>query len=234
MNKRLGAIAVAAIVAAAGLFSSPSNSAANTPYCKVPFCIVALTGTGPSPSNVTMHAANGLIFANGDSVSHTVVFANGLCTLTVPADDEATCKDPFTSFVGSYPYTVDDKFPGTVGTTPLRRFVTLTARTHNIRGGTRLTLRGRVSFDCPDPCLMGRTSGRHYVSVVVLARDGKRPFQSIATVNPRYLAQVPGRWSLTVRPGETTTYIARVTGQLPQGRLWTDARSRPFTVRIRH
>jgi hypothetical protein len=235
MNKRLAALAIVAVAlaAAAGLFASPSNSAATTPYCKVPFCIVSLEATGPSPSKVKMYAFQALSFANTDSVSHTVVFANGRCTLTVSPGPPGWdgCKDNFASFVGTYLYTVDGKFPGTVVTTPLRRFVTLTARTHSIRGRTRLTLHGRVSFDCPRYCLA--PSGRHYVSVTVLARNKREHrFHRIGTVNPRYLAKVPGSWTLTVQPGTTTTYIAKVTGQLPQGQLWTNAESHPFRVRI--
>jgi hypothetical protein len=193
-----------------------------------------------------MIAANDLDFVNNDSVNHTVVFANGLCSLTVtPGEQEgggigAYCKDfNFTRYAGSYAYTVDGTFPGTVVTTPMRRVVTLIARTHDIRGGTRLALRGRVSFYCPGPC-----SARELSSVTVLARNGsKHPFRPIATVNPRHLqvhyrgpgidATIRGSWNLTVQPGGTTTYIAKVTGRVPQGRIWTDAKSRPFTVRIR-
>jgi plastocyanin len=243
MSKRLAAIATlaAAAAAGAGLFANPSNSAANDAtggYCLAPWCIVSLTAAGPSPSTVTMHAGDNLNFANNDSVAHTVVFTNGLCSLTVtPGEQEGGapwvhCKDNFTLYVGSYAYTVDGNFPGTAVTTPLRRVVTLTARTHSIRRGTRLTLHGQVSVHCRQPCFA--PSERHYVSVIVLARNNsKHPFQPVATVNPRFLAKVPGRWTLTVQPGETTTYITKVTGQLPQGRIWTSARSRPFTVRIR-
>lgn len=242
MNKRFGAIPtlVAAVAATAGLFAGPSNSAANKStggYCKVPFCIVRLTGTGPSPSNVKMHAANYLELSNWDSVTHTVAFANGLCSLTIRAGAHwRRCKNNFPYFAGSYPYTVDGKFPGTVVTTPLRRVVTLTARTQDIRRRARLTLHGRLTLDC-GPCFAPNL--RHYVSVIVLARsDSKHPIQPIATVNPstwqtsRYLAT--SRWTLTVQPDATTTYIARVKGQLPQGRIWTSATSPRFTVRIRH
>ena len=95
MNRRLGAIAilVAAAAAAAGLLASPSNSAAKyatSAYCKVPLCFVALTATGPSPSNVKMHAGeSGLGFLNRDSASHTVVFANGLCSITLTPGEES-------------------------------------------------------------------------------------------------------------------------------------------------
>jgi plastocyanin len=240
MNKRLAsvAIALAAGAAAAGLFASPSNSAANYAtgaYCKVPLCVVRLTGTGPSPSNVKMHAGDTLIFDNRDSVTHTVVFANGRCSFTLAPGFESRgdCNINFSHYVGRYAYTVDGKFPGTVVTTPLRRLVTLTARTHTIRPGTRLTLHGRVSFSCPQPCYV--LSGWYHVAVIVLARhDGKHPFRPIATVNTRFLTEVPGRWKLKVQPAVTTTYIAKATGQLPQGQVWTKARSRPFTVRARH
>src|SRR5262249_38158412 len=51
-------------------------------------------------------------------------------------------------------------------------------------------------------------------------------------------------WKLNVMPDVTTTYIAEVTGQRlcyfpasrcaqPQGQLWANPKSRPFTVRIR-
>jgi hypothetical protein len=247
MNKRFGALAllVAAVAAAAGLFASPSNSAANHStgaYCQIPYCLVSLTATGPSPSTVKMHAATDLDFVNNDSVNHTVVFANGLCSITVtPGESEgggfgAYCEDNFTRYAGSYAYTVDGTFPGMAVTTPLRRVVTLIARTHDIRGGTRLRLGGRVNFSCPGPCFAN--GGTDYTSVTVLARDGsKHPFRPIATVSPRcrpgVRCSLSGRWKLTVQPAGTTTYIAKVTGQLPQGRIWTDAKSRPFTVRIR-
>jgi hypothetical protein len=51
-------------------------------------------------------------------------------------------------------------------------------------------------------------------------------------------------WKLKVQPRVTTTYIATVTTQRlcyypasrcahPQGQVWSNAKSRPFTVRIR-
>ena len=245
MTTRLAAVAtlLAAVAATAGLLASASSGAASTAYCKVPFCVVSLTATGPSPDNVKMQAGTDLDFANNDSVSHTVVFANGLCSLTVtPGEQEGGapwvfCTDNFTSYVGSYAYTVDGKFPGTAVTTPLRRVVTLTARTHSIRRGTRLMLHGQVSVICPEKplgCAFAPSPRQREMTifrVAVLARDNsKQPFQPIATVKPRYLAKVPGSWTLTVQPGNTTTYIAKVTGQLPQGQIWTNATSRPFTI----
>jgi len=252
MNRRFGAVAivVVAVAAAAGLFASPSNSAQN--------CVlgcVALTGAGPSPSTLKMVAAGGMSFDNTDSVSHTVVFANGLCTLTLTPGEmggpgvyvnglgHPDCKKNFPRYVGSYAYTVDGKFAGTVVTTPLRRFVTLTARTHTIRRGTGLTLHGQVSTGgtCdPEP---GPSKYDPLPPAIVLARhDGRHPFQPIATVRVKFRLghgtvcgqRVKWVWKLKVQPAVTTTYIAKVTGQSPRGQLWTKARSRPFTVRIRH
>jgi hypothetical protein len=256
MSKRLGAIAlvVAAVAAATGLFASPSNSASNVcprwwqwhPW--MGGCLVTLTATGPSPSRMEMPAGSFLVFANSDSVSHTVVFADGRCSLTLTPGEgfdawarvspKWDCHDNSSFYVGSYAYTVDGKFSGTVVTTPVHRVVTLTARTHTIRGDTRLILHGQVnppgwSYRVSDP-----PGWRDYVSVVVLARhNSKHPFRPIATLNPglmkKELVGSYQRWRLTVHPGATTTYIAKVTSQLPQGQIWTNAKSRPFTVRIR-
>jgi plastocyanin len=243
MNKRFaaGASLVAAGAAAAGLFAGPSKSAASNPYCKfVGPCVITLTGTGPSPSTLTMHAWRGLSFINTDSVTHTVVFANGLCYLTLTPGEQtnggpgAYCKSDFTAYAGTYAYTVDGKFPGTVITRPLRRSVTLTAGAHTIRSGRRLTLHGEVTWQ------HGGLVFRPPFPVIVLARHNSRqPFKPIATLSARFHGGVtPDKngFRLIVQPGVTTTYIAEATGQLPQarGEVWTPAKSRPFTVRVRH
>jgi len=244
MNKRLAAraILVAAVSATAGLLAGPANSHPNNGQCDAFGCQVALTGAGPSPSTLTMHAEQGLTFFNSDSVSHTVVFANGLCSLTFAPGQGGPhgpfCDDNFAFYVGIYPYTVDGKFQGTVVTTALRRSVTLNARTHTIRRGTRLILRGRVNPPGWRHHVSNPPGWRTNVSVIVLARhNSKHPYRPIATVNPGLMAKVPGNWkqnwTLTVQPGQTTTYIAKVTAQVPQGQIWTNPRSRPFTVRIR-
>ncbi len=240
MNKRLGANAMlgALVAAAAGLLASTSNGADKPPNCTHPFgCEVTLTGAGPSPSTLEMHALGGLHFYNPDSVPHRVVFANGLCSLTVPPGQDSGCGR-FIAFVGSYAYTVDGKFPGTVVTTPLPRSVSLTARTHMIRGGTRLTLHGQV--------MRSNTGAAPPPPVVVLARDNSgQAFEPVATVRTRGSHQATYRWKLDVQPDVATTYIAKVTAQRscyypasgcahPQGQLWANAKSRPFTVRIQH
>jgi len=265
MNKRLGAITivVAAVAAAAGPFASTSNSAPTLPLT-VPksdvcssghpgpgsFCEIFFTATGPSPSNLTKAAGTGLEFWNRDSVSHTVVFANGLCTFTLTPGEGASpgavvngvsqpkCNHDFLFYVGNYAYTVDGKFPGTVVTKPVPRTVTLTARSHTIRRGTRLTVHGRVSWNNQNPLWGSKQRFR----VIVLARhEGRHRLEPIATVGVRWglgkgtkIGWIRYGWKLNVQPGVTTTYIAEVTTQFPpaHGQIWTNARSRPFTVRV--
>jgi rhamnose transport system substrate-binding protein len=80
--------------------------------------------------------------------------------------------------------------------------------------------------------------------VVVLARHSSRqPFEPVATVRTRGSHRITYRWKLDVQPETAATYIAEVTAQglcyvasrcaHPQGQVWTNAKSRPFTVRIR-
>jgi plastocyanin len=141
---------------------------------------VSLTATGPSPSTLKMGAGNSLSFDNAGSVSHTVVFANGLCSLTIaPRKQSDTCAY-LAFFVGSYAYSVDGKAPGMVDTTPAFRSVTLSARTHEIRRGERLTLHGRATWD--NTCCEFATKAPF--PVTVLARyAGTQTFKEIATVS---------------------------------------------------
>jgi hypothetical protein len=244
MNVQLGATLVAAVATTAGLFASPSSGKPTS--CSKPLaCSVSLTATGPSPSRLTAPAASYLTFGNADSVPHTIVFANGLCSFALAAGEsggpggwEIGVQHPdctgnnFTYFVGNYPYTVDGTFAGTVVTTPLRRVVTLTARTHTIRHGTRLTLHGRVSWLNYNPMLP-----REQFRVIVLARrDGRHAFVPLSrgrvwSSQPyEARATIEYGWKRIVHPGAKTTYIAEVTAK---SSVWSIAKSRPFAVRIR-
>jgi hypothetical protein len=197
-------------------------------------------------------------FANTDSVTHTVVFANGHCTLTLTPGEQGgpgvsingsqnPC-DNFPYYVGHYPYMADGKFPGTIETTPWPSSVTLTAPTHTIRPGTRLILHGQLTapyFGGPLPLRKGWR-----FPVIVLARhNGRHPFRRIATVLiPSWTdkvdqGEVAYPWKLTVRPAARTTYIAESTGQIillngtgqiPQGQFWAKVTSHPFPVRTQH
>ena len=238
MNNRIGVVAVvvAVVAATAGLLASPSKSAARSTNVCQPEphpCPIALTSTGPSPSTLKKPAERIVAFTNLDSVAHTVVFANGLCSLKLAANESGSCTSNFTEYVGTYPYTVDGKFSGAVITMPLPRSVTLTAPTHTIRSGTRLALHGQVAW---------LSNGHLYkppFPVIVLARhNSNQPFKRVATLSASQQVSKPGAngWRLTVQPTQTTTYIAKATGQLPGGRgqVWANATSRPFAVRIRH
>jgi hypothetical protein len=125
---------------------------------------------------------------------------------------------------------VDGKFPGTVDTRPGLRSVTLTARTHTIRRGERLTLYGQVMWDNRATPL---TSKVPFPVIVLTRHEGSQPLKPLAAVAVRR-GEHGYFWRLNVRPGVQTTYIAELKGQLPEGQVWMRARSRPFTVRIRH
>lgn len=240
MSKRLSAIGIVVtlISSAAALLAAPSHGAGDPQNCGFR-CRVDLTTTGPSPSALAMSATGILHFANADSVSHTVEFTNGLCSISVGVGQWfAGCPSRFMRFVGSYGYTVDGKFSGIVMTTPLSRSVSLTARTHMIGSNSRLTLHGRVirsnSGAAPPP------------PVVIRARhDSSRPFEPIATVRTKGSHQTAYGWKLTVQPNVATTYIAKVTTQRlcyypaarcaqPHGQVWANATSQPFAVGSRY
>jgi plastocyanin len=182
--------------------------------------LISLTSSGPSPSTLKMDAGRYLLFSNTDSVTHSVVFANGLCSLTVTPGERVgpassvngsqhpDCDDNFSFCVGSYAYTVDGKFPGTLETMPAYRAVTLRARTHRIRRGERLTLHGRAMWDNNATSLATQAA----FQVIVLARyAGSHTLEPIATVaiSP---GDASGLWHLKVRPGIATTYIAELNG----------------------
>jgi hypothetical protein len=196
---------------------------------------ISLTATGPSPSTLRMGAGNFMLFDNTDSVTHTVVFGNGLCSLTLSPGEQAgpgnelgpdnpDCADNVTFGVGSYPYSVDGRFSGRVETMPAYRSVTLKARTHTLRISKRLTLHGRVTWD--SSCC--EFANKVPFPVIVLARSSASDtFEEIASVATN------GLWHLRVRPRVSTTYVAKLSGQLAGTSIWEPATSRPFTVRMR-
>jgi hypothetical protein len=232
----VGLVAVLAVVA----FPSDGSAYAESSY-------VVLTASGPSPSTLTTGAGKYLLFSNEDLVPHTVAFPNEGCKFSVPpgyvygpggqaisAGQQQqflppACSSDFPFYVGSYDYTVDGQFAGMVVTTPDQRSVTLTARTHRVRRGERLTLHGEVRWDnTATP-----NGGRPPFPVIVLARyAGSQTFKAIATVTMPGVVDVQGSWHLKVRPGVATTYMAELIGQLHGGTIWRQAASRPFTVRI--
>jgi hypothetical protein len=168
------------------------------------------------------------LWINQDTVTHTVAFANGRCTVQVAPDATAGCPEGFSNGAGDYAYTVDGTAQASVVVQLAGRTVTLGARTHKIAGGARLTLHGQLSSFVPLPS-PGPAS-----PVTVLARpDRMHPFRRIAVVKPK-IDHSKGsfgelRWHLRVRPQAQTIYIAEANTQ-PQ--TWQQAWSKPFRVRV--
>jgi hypothetical protein len=196
---------------------------------------IVLTPTGPSPAVMTILGGMYPVWTNNDSVTHTVVFANGSCSIQVAPGGYGQCPNGFGSgFVGDYPYTVDNTFQASIVISVTNRSVSLTARRHTIRRGKQLRLHGTLhDYDISPP---GPGSPQ---PIIVLARhDGHHPFRRIAVVTakvhrtPKPLGQL--RWQVRVRPRRRTTYIVEANFQPPGGQVWQQAWSRPFRVVVRH
>jgi hypothetical protein len=70
-------------------------------------------------------------------VTHTVVFANGLCSIDVAPASRGQCTSGFfMSYVGDYPYAVDGTSQANVVIEAVGRSVSLGARTHSISRGS--------------------------------------------------------------------------------------------------
>ena len=168
---------------------------------------------------------------NQDQVTHTVTFANGLCSIQLAPGDQGECSNDFFAVVGQYPYTVDGAVQASVNVSVYRRTVTLTARRHRIKQGTRLLLHGMLDYG-----VLGGSppSFATRMPVTLLARHGRHhPFRRVvvsAKLKTRRSLPSGFRWQLSVRPKTTTTYIAEATSD-PS--YWQPAMSRPFTVVVR-
>jgi hypothetical protein len=95
---------------------------------------IALTPTGPSPAVLTIPAGLYPVWFNNDTVPHTVVFANGSCSIQVAPGALGQCTNRYGGgYVGEYAYTVDNTFQASIVTVADGRSVSLTARQHTIR-----------------------------------------------------------------------------------------------------
>jgi hypothetical protein len=202
--------------------------AAASAFCGVP---VVLTPSGPSPAALTVPAGLYPFWDNNDQVTHTVVFANGLCSLELAPGAAEGCNFPL--LVGLYPYAVDGTIQASVVVNALPpTTVTLTARSHKLSRAAHLLLHGMLnwSMSCGPPIF-----GPLRVPIVVLARhDRHHPFRRFTTV--RSEARTPDggyAWRLNLHPNGKTIYIAKVTyqpvGEQGQRQAW----SRPFRVIVR-
>lgn len=204
-----------------------------------PVFLISLTPTGPSPAVMRTPAGLGPVaFGNTDTVTHTVDFANGLCSLQIAPGDRAGCTNGFWGYVGDYPYTVDGTAQGELVVEAVGRSVSLAARSHSINRGSRLTLHGRLqeananwsppSAGVPQP-------------IIVLARaDRYHAFHRIAVVRAKLHPGKRGNpfgellWQLRVHPRAKTIYIAEANYQPQGGQVWQRAWSKAFRVHVRH
>jgi hypothetical protein len=188
---------------------------------------IALTPAGPSPSFVTAAAGMYPVWINQDQVPHTVVFADGRCSLEMAPGETKGCSSGFSGFAGRYPYTVDETVQASIVVVPQRRDVTLTARSHRIRLGAQLTLHGRVTL----PVLSPPAPPLPQPVTLLARRDSRQPFRRIAVA----IATPHGGqllWQLRVRPRATTVYVAQANSQPAGGMFWQRARSSPFKVLV--
>jgi hypothetical protein len=200
---------------------------------------ILLTATGPSPAVMTIPAGMYPVWMNQDSVTHTVVFANGLCSIQVAPGAIGQCTNGYgDGYVGDYAYTVDNAFQASIVIVADGRSVSLTGRSHSIRRGSALRLHGRLQdYDLSPP---GPGSEQ---PIIVLARhDRYHPFRRIAVVmaklhpTPKSDSHPWGEliWQLRVRPRARTIYIAEANYQPQGGQVWQQAWSKPFKALVRH
>jgi hypothetical protein len=188
---------------------------------------IVLTPTGPSPSVLTIPAGLYPVWQNGDTATHTVVFANGLCALQLSPGGIGNCAN-ISQFAGQFAYTVDGTFQGSVNVVPDGRAVTLTARSHSITRGAVLKLHGELGVSILSPPVPPGPQ-----PVVVLARpDRYHPFHRFRVVT----ATTHGwhlQWHLRVRPHARTIYMAEANSQPAGGQYWDNAWSKSFRVAVR-
>ncbi len=195
---------------------------------------VSLTSTGPSPSALTIFVVHSAVmFNNTDTVTHTIAFANSSCSGDVAPNGGLECVIPET--VGDYAYTVDGTTQATVTVAPEPRSVTLRAKHHGFRLGSRVRLHGSLAAGVigSPPAFQGPR-----MPVRVFARpDASHPFHLIAIVHsrpfkkPHYPAH--SVWVLWVRPHAHTTYMVEANSQPKGGQFWENARSTLFGVYAR-
>jgi hypothetical protein len=201
---------------------------------------IELTASGPVPATLTLvdGEANFAVWQNSDTVTHTVTFADGLCSIQVPPGATMGCRSDWD--VGKYGYTVDGTSQASLTYTPDPRTVTLTANSHTIQRGTHLHLHGFLSYGTEATNLPGVGAYFTFMPVTVLARHNRhQPFHQIANAATGSLAFRLGDhtdfwpWWLDLHPKATTTYITEVNYQPDSGQVWQNAMSKPFTVVVR-
>ena len=228
MVRRRWLLAQVALLGVLAVLALPSSGSA-----LVAFVPTYLTANGPSPAVQTVGVGAYPVWVNQDSVTHTVVFADGRCSLELPPGSGFLgCSTGFS--VGDYTYTVDGTIQASLVVVADWRTVTLRARSHRIHRGSVLMLHGKLAVGTGSPPVLEGPR----MPVTVLARpDRRHPFHRIAVVSAkprrsRDPAHAHSVWHLRVRPRASTTYIAEANSQPPGGQYWQQALSSPFRVRV--
>jgi hypothetical protein len=185
--------------------------------------VIVLTPTGPTPLALTLPVGLYPVWQNGDTSTHTVVFASGLCSFQLAPGGFGEC--PIGLPIGHFAYTVDGTIQASIDVVAEGRSVTLTARSHTIRQGGSLRLHGELSVPILSPPVQPGPQ-----PVVVLARpDRHHPFHRIRVVTAithRWHLQ----WQLRVQPRARTIYIVEANSQTD---FWQRAWSKSFRVTVR-
>jgi hypothetical protein len=212
-----------ALVGALAVLASPSSGSALRAVG------IVLTANGPSPVVETIPAGLYPVWVNNDTVTHTLAFANGQCTLQLAPGSVQACNNSCFSQLGQYGYTVDGTVQASIVVVAEGRSVTLTAKRHAIRRRARLRLHGELTI----PILSPPAPPAPQPVIVYARNDRHHAFRRIRVVT----AKTHGwtlRWQLHVRPGSRRTYIVEANSQPKGGPYWQRAWSSPFTVRVRH
>jgi hypothetical protein len=231
MLRRRWLIAQVALVGVLAMLAFPGEGSALRPIF-----VISLTPAGPAPAVLSTEAGLGTVwFSNTDTVTHTVVFANGLCSIEVAAGSRGQCTGGFMSYVGDYPYAVDGTSQAHLVIEAVGRSVSLGTRSHAISSGSQLRLHGRLQEESSN--WSPPSAGSPQPIIVLAPPDRYHPFHRIAVrakLGPARKGAPFGEllWRLGVRPRAKTIYIAEANSQPQGGRVWQRAWSKPFRVRI--
>ncbi len=200
-----------------------------------PTFTINLSATGPSPASLTLPVGLGqVMFNNTDTVTHTFAFANGWCSDELPAAGNFSCGIP--QHVGDYPYTVDGTTQADVVVVAVGRSVTLTSKSHSVRLGSQVTLRGRLREE--NSTWSPPTAGEPQPIIVIARPHRGHAFHRVAvvmaTLHPRTKQDPFGEllWHVRIRPRSGMTYVALASYQPAGGKFWQRARSTPFRVNV--
>jgi hypothetical protein len=235
MVRRRWLIGQLALVAMLGVLVFPAASSAVRPIF-----VISLTPSGPSPAVLSVPAGLGsLLFRNTDTVTHTVVFSDGSCSIQVAPGTDKQCPGnlSFPSYVGDYAYTVDGTSQAQLAVEAVGRSISLEARSHAVHSGSQLRLHGRLQEENSN---WSPPSAGSPQPIIVLARpDRHHAFHRIAVVTAKWdrlkTNSAPfGRllWQLHVRPRAMAIYIAEANYQPRGGQVWQRAWSKPFRVHV--